>query len=40
MINEDRAGMADRSKELWQLLTLEEWVRQTEQTRRALTTTG
>ena len=31
MISEDRAGVADRSKELWQFLTLEEWIRQTEQ---------
>jgi asparagine synthase (glutamine-hydrolysing) len=30
LIAEDRAGSADRSKEIWQLLTLEEWVRQTE----------
>jgi hypothetical protein len=30
MIREDRAGAADRSKEIWQLLTLEEWIRQTE----------
>ena len=30
MIAEDRAGTADRSKEIWQLLTLEEWVRQVE----------
>ncbi len=28
MIREDRAGTADRSKEIWQLLTLEEWIRQ------------
>ena len=31
LIAEDRAGSADRSKEIWQLLTLEEWVRQVEQ---------
>jgi len=31
LIREDRAGTADRSKEIWQLLTLEEWVRQMEQ---------
>jgi asparagine synthase (glutamine-hydrolysing) len=30
LIREDRAGTADRSKEIWQLLTLEEWVRQVE----------
>ncbi len=29
LIADDRAGTADRSKEIWQLLTLEEWVRQT-----------
>jgi asparagine synthase (glutamine-hydrolysing) len=29
MIREDRAGAADRSKEIWHLLTLEEWIRQT-----------
>ena len=28
LIAEDRAGSADRSKEIWQLLTLEEWLRQ------------
>lgn len=28
LIREDRAGTADRSKEIWQLLTLEEWIRQ------------
>jgi asparagine synthase (glutamine-hydrolysing) len=30
LIADDRAGSADRSKEIWQLLTLEEWVRQVE----------
>lgn len=30
LIDEDRAGSADRSKEIWQLLTTEEWVRQVE----------
>jgi asparagine synthase (glutamine-hydrolysing) len=28
MIDEDRSGMTDRSKEIWQLLTLELWHRQ------------
>jgi asparagine synthase (glutamine-hydrolysing) len=28
MIAEDRAGSADRSKQIWQLLTLETWMRQ------------
>jgi asparagine synthase (glutamine-hydrolysing) len=28
MIDEDRVGVADWSKEIWQLLTLEEWYRQ------------
>ena len=28
MIDEDRGGIADRSKEIWQLLTLEVWYRQ------------
>jgi asparagine synthase (glutamine-hydrolysing) len=28
MIREDRAGRADRAKEIWHLLTLEEWLRQ------------
>jgi asparagine synthase (glutamine-hydrolysing) len=28
LIEEDRSGAADRSKEIWQLLTLEEWMRQ------------
>ena len=28
MIDEDRVGAADWSKEIWQLLTLEEWYRQ------------
>jgi len=28
MIAEDRAGTADRSKEIWQMLTLETWMRQ------------
>jgi asparagine synthase (glutamine-hydrolysing) len=28
MIDEDRAGTADRSKEIWQLMTLESWLRQ------------
>ena len=27
-IAEDRAGSADRSKQIWQLLTLETWMRQ------------
>ena len=27
MVNEDRAGTADRSKEIWQLMTLESWLR-------------
>jgi asparagine synthase (glutamine-hydrolysing) len=28
MIDDDRSGMTDRSKEIWQLLTLELWQRQ------------
>ena len=28
MVQEDRAGIADRSKEIWQLMTLETWLRQ------------
>ena len=28
MIDDDRRGAADRSKEIWQLLTLEVWYRQ------------
>ncbi len=28
MVDEDRAGTADRSKEIWQLMTLESWLRQ------------
>jgi asparagine synthase (glutamine-hydrolysing) len=28
MIDEDRAGIADRSKEIWQLMTLESWLQQ------------
>ena len=36
LITEDRAGTADRSKEIWQLLTLEEWVRQTERAHAAV----
>jgi asparagine synthase (glutamine-hydrolysing) len=28
MVDEDRAGIADRSKEIWQLMTLESWLRQ------------
>jgi hypothetical protein len=28
MIDEDRSGMTDRSKEIWQLLTLDLWLRQ------------
>jgi asparagine synthase (glutamine-hydrolysing) len=28
MVDEDRAGRADRSKEIWQLMTLECWLRQ------------
>jgi asparagine synthase (glutamine-hydrolysing) len=28
MIDADRRGLADRSKEIWQLLTLEVWYRQ------------
>jgi hypothetical protein len=28
MIDDDRRGTADRSKEIWQLLTLEVWYRQ------------
>ena len=31
LINKDRAGREDRSKEIWQLLTLEFWFRQTRQ---------
>jgi asparagine synthase (glutamine-hydrolysing) len=27
MVDEDRAGTADRSKEIWQLMTLESWLR-------------
>jgi hypothetical protein len=26
LVAEDRAGVADRSKELWQLLTMEVWL--------------
>jgi asparagine synthase (glutamine-hydrolysing) len=28
MVHEDRAGVADRSKEIWQLMTLETWLQQ------------
>jgi asparagine synthase (glutamine-hydrolysing) len=28
MVDEDRAGIADRSKEIWQLMTLETWLQQ------------
>ena len=28
LVQEDRAGRADRAKEIWHLLTLEEWMRQ------------
>jgi len=28
MVDDDRAGTADRSKEIWQLMTLESWLRQ------------
>jgi asparagine synthase (glutamine-hydrolysing) len=28
LVDEDRAGIADRSKEIWQLMTLETWLRQ------------
>jgi len=28
MVDEDRTGAADRSKEIWQLMTLESWLRQ------------
>ena len=28
MVDEDRAGVADRSKEIWQLMTLETWLQQ------------
>ncbi|MCG8547833.1 MAG: asparagine synthase (glutamine-hydrolyzing) [Alphaproteobacteria bacterium] len=28
MVDEDRAGTADRSKEIWQLMTLESWLQQ------------
>jgi asparagine synthase (glutamine-hydrolysing) len=28
MVQEDRAGIADRSKEIWQLMTLETWLQQ------------
>ena len=28
MVDEDRAGTADRSKEIWQLMTLETWLQQ------------
>jgi asparagine synthase (glutamine-hydrolysing) len=28
MVDEDRAGIADRSKEIWQLMTLESWLQQ------------
>ena len=28
LISDDRNGVTDRSKEIWQLLTLEEWMRQ------------
>ncbi len=28
MVDEDRAGLADRSKEIWQLMTLETWLQQ------------
>jgi hypothetical protein len=29
LIDEDRSGATDRSKEIWQLLTLEVWYQQT-----------
>lgn len=28
MVDEDRSGIADRSKEIWQLMTLESWLRE------------
>jgi asparagine synthase (glutamine-hydrolysing) len=28
MIDEDRSGVTDRSKEIWQLMTLETWLEQ------------
>jgi len=28
MVDDDRTGAADRSKEIWQLMTLESWLRQ------------
>jgi asparagine synthase (glutamine-hydrolysing) len=31
LIREDRSGRADRAKEIWHLLTLEEWMRQLHQ---------
>jgi asparagine synthase (glutamine-hydrolysing) len=35
LIREDRSGRADRAKEIWHLLTLEEWMRQLHQTQVA-----
>ena len=35
MIDDDRAGIEDRSKEIWQLLTLETWWNQQEESARA-----
>jgi hypothetical protein len=32
MIDEDRRGVADKAKEIWQLLTLETWLRSQRQT--------
>jgi asparagine synthase (glutamine-hydrolysing) len=31
LIRDDRTGRADRAKEIWHLLTLEEWMRQLDQ---------
>jgi hypothetical protein len=28
VVDEDRAGLVDRSKEIWQLMTLESWLQQ------------